>query len=435
MHSGREGAGLATQWVARSRPRSGRVGGSAGQRRRRPRRRRTRPRGAGPGGRWSPGRSAPRGRGWRPDRPRRGRSRPRGPCGGFRCRCRTGPAERRAARAKQRRDRQPDSRAAEQLGRKQVGQVGGVDLDLAVPQQLGAGINHAADDRHPARSTDPGRQPGSGHPGERQDHERAWADGEPGPHRGVVPHTGEELNRVEHEGPEGGVTLVGTGILERRPYSEHPARYEYRLTEAGRELYPVILTLMRWGDRHLAGDDGPPLVLQHHCGHRLVAQGVCEACGEPGDARRPDRPPSAADSGPRTGRLLGPRSQEAVRAPGGRPGLGGDERLHDRRCSGVLDHTSVLRFIETRFGVKVPNLSAWRRGVTGDITGALALSQAPNTTVPALPATSLGDTSVAEQAVLNALAGTLDVGIPYPLPKSNSMPAQESTPARPPVPS
>ena len=54
---------------------------------------------------------------------------------------------------------------------------------------------------------------------------------------------------------------------------------------------------------------------------------------------------------------------------------------------------------------------------------------------PSLPATSLGDTSVAEQAVLNALAGSLDVGIPYPLPKSNSMPAQESTPSRPNVPS
>jgi phospholipase C len=105
------------------------------------------------------------------------------------------------------------------------------------------------------------------------------------------------------------------------------------------------------------------------------------------------------------------------------------------RYSGVLDHTSILRFIETRFGVEVPNLSAWRRGVTGDLTGALALAQAPVTTVPALPATSLGDTSVAEQAVLNALAGTLDVGIPYPLPTSNSMPAQETTPARPPVPS
>jgi DNA-binding HxlR family transcriptional regulator len=83
-------------------------------------------------------------------------------------------------------------------------------------------------------------------------------------------------------------TLVGAGILERLQYCEHPARYEYRLTEAGRELYPVILTLMRWGDHHLAGDDGPPLVLEHRCGHRLVAQVVCEACGEPvqaGDGR------------------------------------------------------------------------------------------------------------------------------------------------------
>jgi phospholipase C len=54
--------------------------------------------------------------------------------------------------------------------------------------------------------------------------------------------------------------------------------------------------------------------------------------------------------------------------------------------------------------------------------------------VPTLPATSLGETSVAEQAVLNALAGRLDVGIPYPLPKANAMPAQGTSPARPPVP-
>ncbi len=80
-------------------------------------------------------------------------------------------------------------------------------------------------------------------------------------------------------------TLVASGILERRRYSEHPARYEYRLTEAGRDLYPVILTLLRWGDKHLAGEDGPPLVLEHHCGHRLVAELVCESCGEPVDAR------------------------------------------------------------------------------------------------------------------------------------------------------
>ena len=80
-------------------------------------------------------------------------------------------------------------------------------------------------------------------------------------------------------------TLAGAGILERRRYSDHPRRYEYHLTDAGRDLYPVIMTLMRWGDRYLAGDGGPPLVLEHHCGHRLVAQVVCEACGEPLRAR------------------------------------------------------------------------------------------------------------------------------------------------------
>jgi phospholipase C len=103
--------------------------------------------------------------------------------------------------------------------------------------------------------------------------------------------------------------------------------------------------------------------------------------------------------------------------------------------SGVLDHTSLLRFIETRFGVAVPNLSAWRRGVTGDMTGALALAKPPDTHVPALPKTSLGNTKIAEEAVLNALAGTLDVGIPYPPPASNHMPSQAAAPVRPPVPS
>ena len=103
-------------------------------------------------------------------------------------------------------------------------------------------------------------------------------------------------------------------------------------------------------------------------------------------------------------------------------------------ASQTFDHTSTLRLIETLFGVEVPNLSAWRRSATGDMTSALALANPPNTSVPPLPATSLGDTTVAEEAVLNALAGTLDVGIPYPLPGTNSMPSQETTPNRRPVP-
>jgi phospholipase C len=134
--------------------------------------------------------------------------------------------------------------------------------------------------------------------------------------------------------------------------------------------------------------------------------------------------PSAADG--ITGPVgLGFRTPALVISPFSRGGF---------LSSQVFDHTSTLRFIETRFGVEVPNLSAWRRSVTGDLTATLNLKAAPNTSVPALPATSLGDTTIAEEAVLNALAGTLDVGIPYPLPTSNSMPSQETAPSRPPGP-
>jgi phospholipase C len=54
--------------------------------------------------------------------------------------------------------------------------------------------------------------------------------------------------------------------------------------------------------------------------------------------------------------------------------------------SDVFDHTSTLRFLETRFGVKVPNLSAWRRRVTGDLTSAFNFAAAPKTSRPRLPA-------------------------------------------------
>src|SRR3954469_13783126 len=53
-------------------------------------------------------------------------------------------------------------------------------------------------------------------------------------------------------------SLVAAGVLERVPYQQEPPRFEYRLTEAGRDLYPSIVTLMRWGDRHLTGELGPP---------------------------------------------------------------------------------------------------------------------------------------------------------------------------------
>jgi DNA-binding HxlR family transcriptional regulator len=90
--------------------------------------------------------------------------------------------------------------------------------------------------------------------------------------------------------------LTSGGILERRQYCDHPARFEYFLTPAGIDLYPVILTLMRWGDTYLAGNGGPPLVLEHACGHTLGAQLVCEGCGKPIVARD-SRPRRARDGG------------------------------------------------------------------------------------------------------------------------------------------
>ena len=80
-------------------------------------------------------------------------------------------------------------------------------------------------------------------------------------------------------------TLVDEGVLERRPYSEHPPRSEYVLTAAGRDLYPVILSLLKWGDRHRPGADGPPMVLVHDCGARLDPVLTCGACGEAVRAR------------------------------------------------------------------------------------------------------------------------------------------------------
>jgi DNA-binding HxlR family transcriptional regulator len=80
--------------------------------------------------------------------------------------------------------------------------------------------------------------------------------------------------------------LVAHGILTRERYQERPARYEYRLTAKGRELYPVLIGLLQWGDRHLAGAEGPPLAVVHRdCGHHVRAAVLCSGCGQTLSAR------------------------------------------------------------------------------------------------------------------------------------------------------
>lgn len=74
--------------------------------------------------------------------------------------------------------------------------------------------------------------------------------------------------------------LVEHEILERRLYQEHPERYEYRLTEKGRDLYPVLIAMLRWGDRWEADEFGPPVRLVHEpCGHEPDPAMICTHCG------------------------------------------------------------------------------------------------------------------------------------------------------------
>ncbi len=103
--------------------------------------------------------------------------------------------------------------------------------------------------------------------------------------------------------------LVEESILERRLYSERPRRHEYRLTEKGVDLYPVVVSLTRWGDRWMAHDDGPPIAIEHRtCGHETTPVLTCSECHEPLDPRemRPlwngprDAAPPGVPPNPRT---------------------------------------------------------------------------------------------------------------------------------------
>ena len=106
-------------------------------------------------------------------------------------------------------------------------------------------------------------------------------------------------------------------------------------------------------------------------------------------------------------------------------------------CSDTFDHTSLLRFLETRFGPEVPNLSAWRRGVTGDLTSAFNFA-GPDASLPALPRPNRRDPRVLKSdCVLQALGFLEGPKAPtvkgYPLPAPpQTMPGQEpGAPKRP----
>lgn len=75
--------------------------------------------------------------------------------------------------------------------------------------------------------------------------------------------------------------LVADGVLSKVRYQERPERFEYRLTGKGIDLWPVLMALLFWGDRH-AVDGPPPVVVEHRdCGGELDDRRICRRCGTP----------------------------------------------------------------------------------------------------------------------------------------------------------
>jgi DNA-binding HxlR family transcriptional regulator len=80
--------------------------------------------------------------------------------------------------------------------------------------------------------------------------------------------------------------LVEEGIVERRLYQERPERHEYRLTDKGLDLWSVMISLMKWGDRHAPDEGGAPTRVVHRdCGGEIDERFNCSRCGAPMDAR------------------------------------------------------------------------------------------------------------------------------------------------------
>lgn len=75
--------------------------------------------------------------------------------------------------------------------------------------------------------------------------------------------------------------LTDAGLLEQRAYQEHPPRYEYLPTEKARDLGPVLIALVVWGNKHFPGKKGPPLAVVHEtCGHTTTPRLACSHCNE-----------------------------------------------------------------------------------------------------------------------------------------------------------
>lgn len=93
-------------------------------------------------------------------------------------------------------------------------------------------------------------------------------------------------------------TLVDHDVLTRVPYDEARGRYDYRLTDKGRALLPVLTAIRQWGDEWILGAGNEPIVVEHTtCGHLSKGIFTCDHCHEPFTTRtvRARRGPGATD--------------------------------------------------------------------------------------------------------------------------------------------
>ncbi len=74
--------------------------------------------------------------------------------------------------------------------------------------------------------------------------------------------------------------LVDAGIMRKEPYQEHPPRYEYRLTEKGRDLVPILTSLLAWGDKWETENEPPVRLIHTVCDRVMHSQSVCSECGD-----------------------------------------------------------------------------------------------------------------------------------------------------------
>ncbi len=125
-------------------------------------------------------------------------------------------------------------------------------------------------------------------------------------------------------------TLVAEGILERMSYQERPLREEYRLSEKGVELVPVLIALMGWGDRWASGRHGGPVAVTHgECGHRARTEIRCECCDRevaPEELRASLRGP--LEAGPADGEPGAVSARRMAAEPGGGEAAGLDGWFH-----------------------------------------------------------------------------------------------------------